>query len=215
MTTTSPATNPLPRTPAASSWETPVDLAQTAPLRETPPRRAQAWAGAASRWASAALLALLVLAPALPAGAQAPQLRTRLPIVVIDAAGVIVDERDTPARMRIIHSPGGGLNSPAGRPNVYDGRIEIELRGQSSLRFPKKQFAVETVTASGENRDVPLLGLPEENDWVLSAGYNDGTLLRNVVAYRAAREIGRYASRTRFVELVLNGRYHGVYVLME
>jgi hypothetical protein len=62
---------------------------------------------------------------------------------------------------------------------------------------------------------VSLLGLPEENDWVLYAAYNDGTLLRNVVAYRAARQTGRYASRTRFVEVVLNGQYWGVYVLME
>jgi hypothetical protein len=50
---------------------------------------------------------------------------------------------------------------------------------------------------------------------VLYAGYNDGTLMRNVVAYRAARQAGRYASRTRFVEVVLNGEYWGVYVLME
>ena len=52
-------------------------------------------------------------------------------------------------------------------------------------------------------------------DWVLYAPYNDKTLMRNVVAYRTARWTGRYAARTRFVELRLNGRYHGVYVLME
>ena len=39
--------------------------------------------------------------------------------------------------------------------------------------------------------------------------------MRNVVAYGTARWMGRYAARTRFVELRLNGRYHGVYVLME
>jgi hypothetical protein len=50
---------------------------------------------------------------------------------------------------------------------------------------------------------------------VLYAPYNDKTLMRNVVAYATARGIGRYAARTRFVELRLNGRYQGVYVLME
>ena len=39
--------------------------------------------------------------------------------------------------------------------------------------------------------------------------------MRNVVAYATARALGRYAPRTRFVELHLNGRYHGVYVLTE
>ena len=57
--------------------------------------------------------------------------------------------------------------------------------------------------------------MPADDDWVLYAPYNDKTLMRNVVAYATARAIGRYAARTRFVELRLNGRYRGVYVLME
>ena len=57
--------------------------------------------------------------------------------------------------------------------------------------------------------------MPADDDWVLYAGYNDKTLMRNVLAYETARRLGRYASRTRFVEVTLNGRYHGVYVLME
>jgi hypothetical protein len=117
--------------------------------------------------------------------------------------------------MRIVHNARGALNTPSGPAAAGSGRIGIELRGQASLRFPKKQFGFETVDAKGENRNVRLLGLPEENDWILYAGYNDGTLLRNVVAFDAARRMGRYASRTRAVEVVLNGRYHGVYVLME
>ncbi|HWH13870.1 MAG TPA: CotH kinase family protein [Miltoncostaeaceae bacterium] len=161
-----------------------------------------------------ALIALLAVAlgPA-RAGAQ-PSFATRLPIVVIDADGPIVDEPKVGAAMRIIHRA-GRLNRPGDPANVYRGRIEIEVRGQSSQRFPKKQFSLDTVDARGENRNVPLLGMPAENDWVLYAAYNDGTLMRNVVAYRAARRLGGYAARTRYVELVLNGRYWGVYVLME
>ena len=159
-----------------------------------------------------AVAGLLALAGA---AAAAPDLRTRLPVVVIDADGPIVDDPKVGARMRVIHNSRGAINTPRGRPTVYDGRIGIEIRGQSSQRFPKKQFGLETVTASGDNRNVSLLGMPEENDWVLYAAYNDGSLMRNVVAYRAAREMGRYASRTRYVEVVLDGTYHGVYVLME
>ena len=40
-------------------------------------------------------------------------------------------------------------------------------------------------------------------DWVLTAAYNDRTLMRNALAYETARSIGRYAARTRFVELVI------------
>ena len=158
--------------------------------------------------------AALLLALAVPAQG-APDLATRLPIVVIDADGPIVDDPKVGARMRVIHNRRGALNRPTHRPTVYDGRIGIEVRGQSSQRFPKKQFGFETIDRAGENRNVSLLGLPAENDWILYAAYNDGSLLRNVVAYRAARQTGRYASRTRVVEVVLNGRYWGVYVLME
>jgi hypothetical protein len=57
--------------------------------------------------------------------------------------------------------------------------------------------------------------MPAENDWILNAAALDPTLMRDVLAYGAARRLGRYATRSRFVELRLNRRYHGVYVLTE
>ena len=97
----------------------------------------------------------------------------------------------------------------------FDGRAAIEVRGRWSRRFPKKSYAVELREPDGSNHDASLLGLPADDDWILYAAYNDRTLIRNVLAYETARRMGRYAARTRFVELRLNGRYHGVYVLME
>src|ERR687895_356044 len=109
-----------------------------------------------------------------------------------------------------------GSSPAAAAMPVYRGRIGIEQRGQSSRRlFPKKSFAIELRGARGGDRKVPLLGMPDDGDWVLYAPYNDKTLMRNVLAYETARWMGRYAARTRFVKLRLNGRYHGVYVLME
>jgi hypothetical protein len=120
--------------------------------------------------------------------------------------GAIPDASKTTARMVV---------RDGGR-RVYRGRIGIEHRGQSSLAlFPKKSWSIELRDRKGDNRDVSLLGMPADDDWVLYAPYNDKTLMRNVLAYETARRLGRYASRTRFVEVTLNGRYHGVYVLME
>jgi hypothetical protein len=167
---------------------------------------------AAALVVAAVALALLPSPPRAPAQA-APA--TTLPLVVIDADGPIRDRPKVGGTMRIIHRGGGSPNRVSDPANVYNGRIRIEVRGKSSQRFPKQQFAVETVDARGDNLNVPLLGMPRENDWVLYAAYNDATLLRNVVAYRAARQMGGYAARTRIVELVLDGRYWGVYVLLE
>jgi CotH kinase protein len=137
---------------------------------------------------------LMLLACLAVTGTAEPARAAELPVVRIDAARAIPDEPKVAARLRM---PG------------YRGRIGIERRGQSSQQFPKRSYAVEL------RRDAALLGMPADDDWVLYAPYNDKTLMRNVVAYATARAIGRYAARTRFVEVRLNGRYHGVYVLME
>jgi hypothetical protein len=137
---------------------------------------------------------------ALAAALAAPAPALALPVLRIDAPRAIPNEPKVAASLRM---PG------------YRGRIGIELRGQSSLQFPKKGFSVELRDAHGEDRKAPLLGMPEDGDWVLYAPYNDKTLMRNAVAYRTARWMGRYAARSRFVRLRLNGRAHGVYVLME
>ena len=169
-----------------------------------------------------ALAALAVLATPSASSAVVAQesalpavFRTALPLVVINAPRRIVDERKVSARMKVIAHRGGRLNSASDRGTDFDGPIGIELRGRSSQGFPKKPYSIETRKTSGKNDNVVLLGLPKDEDWILYPSYNDKTLMRSVLAYRAARKLGRYASRTRFVEVVLNGRYHGVYVLME
>lgn len=57
--------------------------------------------------------------------------------------------------------------------------------------------------------------MPNENDWILYAPYSDKSLIRNVLAYKLGRDMGRYASRTRYCEVVLNGEYQGIYVQLE
>lgn len=98
---------------------------------------------------------------------------------------------------------------------VHQGRAGIHVRGNSSRWFDKKSYALETWDADDEDLDVALLGLPAEEDWVLQGPYSDKSLIRNHLTYQLSRDIGRYAARTRFVELQVNGDYRGVYVLME
>ncbi len=140
---------------------------------------------------------------------------TPLPIVVIDTRGQgIPNEPKIAAYMGII-SNGAARNAVADPFSHFEGLIGIEVRGQSSQSEPQQQYAIETRGDDGEDRNVALLGFPPESDWVLYAPYNDKTLMRNVLAYDAANRMGRYASRTIFCELVLNGEYRGVYVFME
>jgi hypothetical protein len=138
-----------------------------------------------------------------------------LPIVVITTQEEIKDEPKINGTMGIIYNGAGMQNSLEDRFNNFNGKIRIELRGSSSQTFPKKQYAVELQDDKGNDLSASLIDLPEEEDWVLFAPYNDKSLMRDVVAYQLAASMSRYAPRTRFVELMLNGRYQGVYVLIE
>ncbi|MEZ4903073.1 MAG: CotH kinase family protein [Spirosomataceae bacterium] len=141
---------------------------------------------------------------------------SNLPIVIIDTQGqTIVDEPKTTVKLKIIYNGAGKRNQVTDVPNVYDGLAGIEFRGSSSQLFPKKPYGFELRDAQGEGREVALLGMPKEEDWILFASYNEKSLLHNALAMKMARDLGMYASRTQHLEVVINGKYEGIYMLME
>jgi len=139
-----------------------------------------------------------------------------LPLMLINTNGQkIPDEPRIVADMGLIYNGEGAMNSIDDPWNEYSGKISIELRGESSIEFAKKSFSIELQNADGSNNNVSILALPEENDFVLNGPFSDQTLLKNVLTYELFRITGRWAPRTKFIELVINGDYEGVYVLTE
>ena len=98
---------------------------------------------------------------------------------------------------------------------IYSGTIGIEIRGESSQYFDKKSYGFETWNDNNEDINVSLLGFPEEEDWILHGPFSDKSLIRNMLIYELSNSIGRYASRTEFVELSINSQYKGLYIFME
>lgn len=145
-----------------------------------------------------------------------PGLTSNLPIVIINTDGIpIPDEPKITGTMGIIDNGPGNLNNQFDPPNDYNGFIGIEIRGQSSQMFPKKSYGFETRDEEGENLNVPLLGLPEENDWVLYAPYSDKSMLRNFITFYMGSKLDPYCTRMVFCEVIVNNDYVGVYILME
>ena len=171
----------------------------------------------ALRCASVFVVSVLTVLYATPARSQTdPLLTSDLPIVIIDTYGQdIPDDPKITAFMGIIDHGPGVRNALTDSANVYRGYIGIEIRGFTSQEFPKLQYGIELRDSTGTDVSVGLLGMSSDADWVLSAAYNDKTLMRNALAYTLARRTGRYASQGRFCEVVLNGQYWGVYVLFE
>ncbi len=148
---------------------------------------------------------------------------SNLPIVVIDTDGGvnIPDEPKVSGTMKIIWHQDGSRNYMTDIDNPeflnYDGRIGIERRGSSSqTMLNKKPYALETREDDDiTNRNVSLLGMPAENDWVLNSLAFDQTGMRDVLAYELSNRLGQYASRSVYCEVVINGDYKGLYAFME
>ena len=141
---------------------------------------------------------------------------SNLPIVFVNTNGTeIPDEPKITAELGIVWNENGESNNTHDPHNHFNGKIGIEIRGSSSQMFPKKSFGFELRDEQDEGIDFPLLGMPEEEDWILYAPYSDKTLIRNVLTYSLASQLGAYTPRCRFVELFINNEYWGVYVLME
>ena len=139
--------------------------------------------------------------------------KTNLPLEILDDPKIL-------ASMKIIKRPDGSRNfltdvTTAGYLN-YDGRIGIEIRGSTSQSLPKKPYGLTTLKADNKsNNNVSLLGMPAENDWVLNSFAFDPSFMRDYLSYNLSRQIGDYAARAVYCEVVINGQYAGLYALQE
>lgn len=86
----------------------------------------------------------------------------------------------------------------------------IRGRGNSTWGMPKKPYKIKL------DKSVEVLGMPANKHWVLLANYADKTLLRNELAFEISRRMGyTYTPRVKYVDLVLNGKREGNYMLCE
>jgi hypothetical protein len=140
--------------------------------------------------------------------------KSEIPVVIIHTKEEIKDEPKVAAEL-IIKKKDSIL---------IQHKIGIEYRGKTSYNFSnKKSYAFEFYDENGEEEEVEVLGMPKDEEWnlignvVLSMGGDtwDKSLLFNDIGYTLSRQVGRYASRLEYVELVIDNKYLGVYTLGE
>jgi hypothetical protein len=157
-----------------------------------------------------------------------------LPIAILDnfGGGPVPARGEQYVCLMVFEPKANGRSSITNAPDlVTAGRFR--RRGSSTLYSPKGSWAFEAWDEFFDNKDVPLLGMPSDSDWVMYAPNEfDLALIHNPLAYQLSREIGRQAPRTRFVEVLLkddrgrpgpinlpnfsaSGDYNGIYVFME
>ena len=100
--------------------------------------------------------------------------------------------------------------------NVYTGKVRNRVEGFSSAEsFPKKAYSFETKGCSRERqRNNIYFGWPEESDYFIPPSYHE-KVDAQCISYGIVQVHGFYASRTQFVEVLIDQNYMGVYEVME
>lgn len=141
---------------------------------------------------------------------------TELPIVMIHTLGQeIIQNSKVNCLMDIKYNGPGNLTFLDDEANVYSGHIGISVRGASSASYPQRPFSVETRDSSGANNNVSVLGMPEENDWVLLSNFNDRSLIKNIISTKLFGEMGNYSTKMQLCEVLIDSSYQGIYVIGE
>ena len=93
----------------------------------------------------------------------------------------------------------------------------LRVRGNSSRFFSKSSYRLRLVEDKQPEIEArqPLLGMQQGSEWALYGPFLDKTLLRNYMWLNLSAEIMGYAPNVRFCEVLLDGEYQGLYLLME
>ncbi len=101
----------------------------------------------------------------------------------------------------------------------------VRQRGKTALFLPKWSFAIKLVDDAGEKLNANLLGLRDDNSWILDAMGIDKLRMRNRVCFDIWNEYSHTMWDTKFgnrngtvgamVEVFINGQYAGIYCLSD
>lgn len=99
------------------------------------------------------------------------------------------------------------------------------IRGGYATRYEKKSFAVKLIDEDGADLNANILGIREENSWILDAMAVDRTRMRNRVCFDVWNDMSQVPYETKygnrngtkgvFVEVFINGIYNGLYCMTD
>lgn len=99
----------------------------------------------------------------------------------------------------------GGINK-----DLIDSACNIKVRGNTTAGAPKKPWNIKF------SKKQNLLGMEKGKKWCLLANSFDKSLMRNSLVHDFANDIGiPYSCDNRFVEVYINGKFNGNYLVTE
>lgn len=110
-------------------------------------------------------------------------------------------------------------NPDLGKYTTTTSRLEWHVRGRTTENSMKKSWKLSLKTKKGENQNISLLGLGEDDDWILNAMYKDDTKVKEKLIMDIWNDMAAQTdwnptmSTGEYLEVVINGEYCGLYLL--
>ncbi len=128
-----------------------------------------------------------------------------IPVIKVDTEGgapILDKENYVPANLQVFdtENPEFELEKSTG----------IRGRGNTSWQLNKKPYRIKF------DKKTSMFGYGAAKSWVLLANHEDPTFIMNTVAFEIGHRLGlEFTNHANHVELFLNGKYKGSYVLTE
>ena len=133
------------------------------------------------------------------------KVRTGLPVVYVDTE----DEKEVVSKEDYLKAV-FKINGMGRFGDLEEVPCSVRGRGNTTWTWPKKPYLIKF------DKKQSIFGLPKHKRWILLANFMDRTLMRNLIAYKVGSMTSLdWTPHCQSVELVMNGKHVGNYLLIE
>ena len=124
---------------------------------------------------------------------------------------ITTDDGEFPSAAKEKHDGTLRIQGNAEFKEQYNGKMTVNVRGNTSAGYAKKPYKLKL-----DKKASPFgLGSSKSKHWVLLANMPDMSNMRNKLAFDFAASIGVLAMESTWVDVVVNGRFDGLYQFCE
>lgn len=113
----------------------------------------------------------------------------------------------------------GSFNNSISDAPTIQSRLRIKKRGHSSYLYDKPQYLLKLEQEDGTEHLADILGMGENESWILNGSMADKSMIRNYISYRISSEIMDTTPDSQYCEVILKDGdcyvYQGLYLMME
>lgn len=143
---------------------------------------------------------------------------TTLPVMYLKVVGSYTDSEGTnivQGKMTLWNS----MENPSFGYQTKTSAAQWHMRGNSTRIYPKLSWKLNLKESDGQNRNEDLLALGSDDDWILNPMSMDDTFAKEKISQTIWNQLsqdGNYnysMSEGKYIELIINGSYQGLYML--